>query len=324
MRLLGNLERIDAVHSVQIRQRISSGLPTIVTGLVSNWSLTQRWSCDALLAKFGDITVGYRVSSSGVHPEIDQNGRSLSETVFGRLADYIALMKSSPNVFLDGNLVCLSSRRGKVNSDLSCLNDDVEIPGFLDPDDVDTVGIWLSGERAKTRLHYDRNGRNNFNAQVIGEKRVVLIPPEQATHLYPISIGSPVHNFTYVNIHAPDLDAFPRFADAEGYQDTLTAGELLFIPAYWYHAFEHLGAINFNVNFWCDATDLRMSSVALRNELATILSQATSQEMNKQGRWSMAPSELDACCLRWSPRRAALDELQSDGALTSSADGSRA
>jgi ribosomal protein L16 Arg81 hydroxylase len=48
----------------------------------------------------------------------------------------------------------------------------------------------------------------------------------------------------------PDLALFPRFDPESGVRIELQAGEVLYIPAYWWHQVQSLGEENVNLNFW--------------------------------------------------------------------------
>jgi tRNA wybutosine-synthesizing protein 4 len=78
--------------------------------------------------------------------------------------------------------------------------------------------------------HYDT--MDNVLLQMVGVKRVVLFPPEQYGNLYMKGSSSRV-----TNIDVPDLARFPRFADALKHAMVvdLYPGDVLFIPANWFH-----------------------------------------------------------------------------------------
>ena len=102
-----------------------------------------------------------------------------------------------------------------------------------------------------TPLHYD--SYDNLFVQVVGYKHVRLYPSSQHERLYPRPSGgtglSAQGNVSDVDVEAPDLAQFPKFARAVGVEVTLGPGDALFIPAgYWHHVRSLSTA--FSVSFW--------------------------------------------------------------------------
>ena len=54
---------------------------------------------------------------------------------------------------------------------------------------------------------------------------------------------------------------------ALGYEAALEPGDLLFIPACWFHSFRHLGHFNANVNYWWKPERSTLNAVAVRQRL---------------------------------------------------------
>jgi Cupin-like domain len=82
-------------------------------------------------------------------------------------------------------------------------------------------------------LHWDSLYFHAFNGQVYGEKKWYLFDPEQTEFLYPKLADS--NQSDVQNVTDPDLKRFPLFSKAKRYEFTLCPGELLFIPAGWWH-----------------------------------------------------------------------------------------
>ena len=61
--------------------------------------------------------------------------------------------------------------------------------------------------------------------------------------------GNPATNCSRIDVERVDA-AFASFGSARRWRGTLRAGDVLFIPAWWWHTFRHGGALNVNVNFW--------------------------------------------------------------------------
>ena len=86
---------------------------------------------------------------------------------------------------------------------------------------------------------------DNLLVQVVGKKSVTLFPPSDALYLYLTGDKSCV-----LDIQTPDLNTFPLFSQASPYEAELRPGEVLFIPALWFH---NVTALEFGVAvniFW--------------------------------------------------------------------------
>ena len=123
------------------------------------------------------------------------------------------------------------------------------------------VSIWI-GNRTTACAHYDMS--NNMACCMVGRRRFTLFPPEQVENLYPGPLeptpGGQV--MSMVDINAPDLDRYPRFAAAAaaGQVAELEPGDLLFYPALWWHQVEALDGFNAMINYWWNAAPAFMDT----------------------------------------------------------------
>ena len=116
---------------------------------------------------------------------------------------------------------------------------------------TDTTGCWISSAGCDTKLHFDAFGPDNFHLLTQGEKDVVLFSPAEAESLY--CFGGPRYFTRFaaaVDPFRPDLRAFPLYGRASGLRTTLRVGDVLYIPAFWWHGFVHIGATNLSLTRW--------------------------------------------------------------------------
>lgn len=102
--------------------------------------------------------------------------------------------------------------------------------------------LWFgarSGETLVTNLHCDLE--NSFLAQLHGRKRVRLFAPREACNVYALDAFN-TYRPCRVDAAAPDLDRFPRFAQACFVDVTIGPGDLLVIPTGWFHCVWATGA----------------------------------------------------------------------------------
>ncbi|KAL7881412.1 hypothetical protein AOLI_G00082600 [Acnodon oligacanthus] len=108
------------------------------------------------------------------------------------------------------------------------LANDFHIPPFFEPKQFFSSVFRISSPGLQLWTHYDV--MDNVLAQVTGRKRVVLYSPQDALHLYLSGDKSEV-----LDIDSPDLEQYPDFVKAHRYECVLEPGDLLFIPALWFH-----------------------------------------------------------------------------------------
>jgi oxalate decarboxylase/phosphoglucose isomerase-like protein (cupin superfamily) len=131
------------------------------------------------------------------------------------------------------------------------------LPGFLEANRIDLLDagiaprIWI-GNAITVGIHYDR--MENVGVVMSGRRRFTVFPPEQIGALYPgpfelTPAGVPV---SLVDMTAPDLDRYPRFAEAMATAQTavLEPGDAIYLPFHWWHGVESLDAVNAFVNYW--------------------------------------------------------------------------
>ena len=119
------------------------------------------------------------------------------------------------------------------------------IDGSIDP------RIWI-GNAVRVQTHYDLS--DNVACLVAGRRRFTLFPPDQIRNLYPgpfesTLAGTPV---SMVKLEAPDLVAYPRFAEAARHAlvADLEPGDAVFIPYGWWHHVRSFERFNILVNYW--------------------------------------------------------------------------
>jgi ribosomal protein L16 Arg81 hydroxylase len=113
---------------------------------------------------------------------------------------------------------------------------DIEpVSEYLDAASPDKGFFWLGPAGTKTPYHHDLT--NNFMAQVIGRKRIKMVPLHDTAYMY-----NNLHCYSEVDAGAVDYERFPAMRKARVLECTLEPGELLFIPIGWWHYVEGLDA----------------------------------------------------------------------------------
>jgi len=131
------------------------------------------------------------------------------------------------------------------------------LPGFVEENRIELVDaevfprIWI-GNKVRVATHYDL--MENVGVVITGRRRFTVFPPEQIANLYcgPFELtpaGTPI---SLVELADPDLDRFPKFAEAMAHAQSagLEPGDAIYLPFHWWHAVDSLEAVNAFVNYW--------------------------------------------------------------------------
>lgn len=131
------------------------------------------------------------------------------------------------------------------------------IPGFVEANPIDLIDrsveprIWI-GNQIRVAPHFDL--MENIGVVVLGRRRFTVFPPEQLPNLYPgpLELTPAGTTVSMVDLEAPDLDRYPRFAEAAETAQVgeLASGDAIYLPFHWWHAVDSLGKVNAFVNYW--------------------------------------------------------------------------
>jgi histone arginine demethylase JMJD6 len=94
--------------------------------------------------------------------------------------------------------------------------------------------LYIGGQGGKFPfLHFDTWHTHAFICQLYGTKEFTAYAPDQAPYLY---VSPNRYNQSLVSdLENPDYEKFPLFAKAQGMRFLLEPGEIIFIPAGWWH-----------------------------------------------------------------------------------------
>ncbi len=222
------IERREAIGPQEFLERYYAlGRPVILVGEMDGWPALSRWTPDYLKAKVGPALVEYqggRTANARFEMEKDLHRR---EAPFD---EFIESIKATA----DGNDAYLTAYNSERNqAALAPLADDMGVlDKFLTRDGGAPHGMpWIGPAGTMTSLHHDLT--NNFIAQIVGRKRVKMLPAADVGRLY-----NRVHVFSEIaDLDSPDLDlaSFPRLVGARLYDVLLEPGEILFMPLAWWH-----------------------------------------------------------------------------------------
>ena len=231
-----------------IRRYRIPGVPVILTGMISpeqDWTLNflseMLKQQEFLLRRYGKERYQqdkrtWTSMGSGVPPE----SRSF--------LDYAELLRSGEAQEQDIYLAKCSIHPTPLakTKAVEAIAAHLETLGLHQP--ASSLNLWIGPGGHTECLHYDPT--DGTLIQLHGSKQVVLFPPSQTSNLYPFPFyvhlrhGMRVRSwFSRVYPDRPDFEAFPklRHALSDRYDLVLKQGEILYIPAGWWHEVTALG-----------------------------------------------------------------------------------
>lgn len=230
--------RIGPQKTAAFRERARAGLPFIMTGMTSRWPLAAM-SMEDLRKHFGQLPVRARVGdyiNTAFAPDRAMQDMTLVDYLERAMAD-----ESGLPPYL-GNL------------ELRALNALCHWPNFFEK--MGPPRFWIGPTGCITPLHCDYD--DNVFAQVWGKKRVWLAPPHHDQYLYPKEANAILFGSPFDPDH-PDLERYPLARQAALVCCDVQPGEMLYIPAGWYHQVSSL-SFSLSSNRWARGRPLVLAA----------------------------------------------------------------
>lgn len=134
------------------------------------------------------------------------------------------------------------------NSVPESLYDCFDYPPYFDRGAFNIPRWWIGPKNTGLGLHRDLV--DNFLYQIKGSKKVYLFSPSESDYLYPVEFGgNPFYEPSSVNMLLPDLEKHPKFPQAKGIHCELLPGDMLYLPAGWWHCIRNL-EVSWSLNFF--------------------------------------------------------------------------
>lgn len=213
--------------------------PVVLKNAMNNWPLDQ-WNSQTLLKAVGGETVVEVMTGRDETEMHEQNMRPHKSEM--NFSEFIKIMEEG-----EGNNTYITANSGVAKNDN--VQDFVKANtadignGYLDMSKMNLNHLWVGPKGTRTNLHYDMP--SVLLAQLEGRKKVKLIPNMQVPYIY--------NNKTWFS-DIPRIDSFdksthPMVDSLDIIEVILEEGEVLFIPAAWWHEVESLTpSISYTVN----------------------------------------------------------------------------
>jgi hypothetical protein len=134
--------------------------------------------------------------------------------------------------------------------------------------------LWIGQQGIVMPNHYDAT--DNMYVMAWGRKRAIIGEPGQLDALYRYPNEHPLAGSSQVNLTSPDLDRYPNFNNSRLREVIVGPGDILYLPAWWWHQFEQPFDDTAALNFWskdrknapsANMRDMRIREHALADQL---------------------------------------------------------
>lgn len=222
------IPRLGVLNAAGFRQQARAGRPFLSEGLVRRWplfSLTpavlrERFSALPVRARTGDyINTAFAID------------RAMEDMSMGAYLDRVEAGTDALPPYL-GNLA------------IPEFNSLCNWPNYFDR--MGPARFWIGPAGTVTPLHCDYD--DNVFAQVWGSKRIFLSPPHHDEFLYPREANAILYGSPF-DPEAPDFGRFPLARQATMIECIVNPGDMLYVPAGWYHQVRALG-FSLSSNRW--------------------------------------------------------------------------
>ena len=238
---MSTVPRLGVQGAAAFRTLAAQGLPFVLTGLVKRWPLSNL-TPQTLRDRYGHLPVRARVGdyvNTAFAPDRAMQDMSMRE--------YLDLVDTGPQNLPPGLPPYLG------NLELRELNNMCHWPAYFGK--MGPPRFWLGPSGTVTPLHCDYD--DNIFAQIWGSKRIFLSPPHHDEFLYPSAANAILFGSSF-NPEAPDFEKFPLARQASMIECIVHPGQLLYVPAGWYHQVRAL-TFSLSSNRWARAMPLALN-----------------------------------------------------------------
>lgn len=206
--MITEIKRISKPSEEELAISIADSIPIVITDALDDWGMVSG-TFETLKKKYGHFRL---------RPVLNAG-----PGVFETMQEFIERVEEKTGIYTEGCELppALWSR--------------FKLP-YFDNSTFTTPQIWMGSKSVPapcTNLHRDCG--NGLLSNVLGRKKMILFSPDQTDYMYPSKAYNTYQTCGIKDVENVDLDKFPAFKNARPIEVILEPGDLLLIPAFWYH-----------------------------------------------------------------------------------------
>ncbi|KAI0122957.1 phospholipase A2 [Xylariales sp. AK1849] len=276
------IEELDEEPSpLEFMRFVAKNTPFVVRGGASDWTATKTWSAESFLKALQGHQVNVAVTPSGNAdaPTVNSQGTTVfakpleEDQPFAEFMDY--LTKQELESGFEGSEVRYAQTqndnlRHEYISLYSQTLKSIPFARIALQKEPDAINMWIGNSKSVTALH--RDNYENIYVQITGQKHFVLLPPlcqpcinekilrpasytrERGKLVLQMEDGDDVPFATW-DPDDPEIRKTKYSNLADPVRVTLNSGDMLYLPAMWYHKVSQSCSeegVCIAINYWYD------------------------------------------------------------------------
>ncbi|MDY6929504.1 MAG: cupin-like domain-containing protein [Pseudomonadota bacterium] len=225
-------------YEVFVRDYYSKHLPVMLTNGIQRWEALEKWNPEYLLQQYGDKEIEVQFDRDK-DPLFERNsGKHKKRLLMRDFVDMVRNGGDSNNCYMTAN-----NTKNSLNSIESLFDDLGDFgEGYRKQDDLKAgTFFWFGPKGTFTPIHHDLT--NNMLVQIMGRKKVTLIPAWQVPWLY-----NDKGVFSAADFPNLDEKRHPLMKNITPMEVVIGPGEALYIPVGWWHCVESLD-VSMSISF---------------------------------------------------------------------------
>jgi hypothetical protein len=234
-------------NNVVSNSYIERNKPVVIQDVSELFPHLSKWTLETIGTRVKTVKV-QKVASDGIYHFLDFNWVSFDEFKENLVGD--------KNMYLSVNQIVGKNGVLPKDDNLRSLVEDLDLPPYMDKENLTNANLWIGPGGNSTLLHYD--AWHSFIFLIEGQKEFAIYHPSQTKYLYPYKLHElrSLHKGKTMDSHVNPEDVQQAFvknvSKAHGFRGILSPGRILFIPAGSWHYVKSWGQ-NIAVNFFFDA-----------------------------------------------------------------------
>lgn len=199
--------------------------PVILRSMMDDWPAMGKWSPDFFIRHYGQVPVEVTKGREKERDYEKEFRKTVVKMPFGEFIEQIRQPSSSNDIYLVARNYFFS------NPQFRALRDDIIPPASIIDSSftgLQNIKAWFGPRGTVTPLHHDKH--SILFCQLTGRKQFKMIPSFELPRIY-----NQDRYYSEVDPERVDPEKHPLFLNASVADVVINPGEMLFIPAGWWH-----------------------------------------------------------------------------------------